>query len=157
MVRTTHKYGIELPKPGKDTIEHARKLDRKNGNTLYMTTLQKEMGDLMIAFEMKNSGEKAPPGWHKATGQVIWDVKMDFMRKARWVKEGHKTPNPTRTNYLGVILQDSIQIALTYAALMGLPVMVLILKMPTFRHRVWRNILSYVAQSLALRMKGRWL
>ena len=50
MVRTTQKYGIELPKPGKDTIKHARKLDQKNGNTLYMTALQKEMGDLMIAL-----------------------------------------------------------------------------------------------------------
>ena len=123
VVRTTHKYGIELPKPGKDTIEHARKLDQKNGNTLYMTALQKEMGDLMIAFEMKDHGEKAPPGWHKATGHVVWDIKMDFTRKARWVKDGHKTPNPTTTNYSGVVSRESIRIALTYAALMGLPVM----------------------------------
>ena len=49
VVRTTHKYGIELPKPGKDTIEHARKLDQKNRNTLYMTALQKEMGDLIVS------------------------------------------------------------------------------------------------------------
>jgi hypothetical protein len=81
------------------------------------------MGDLMIAFEMKNHGEKAPPGWHKATGHVVWDIKMDFTRKARWVKDGHKTPNPTTTNYSGVVSRESIRIALTYAALMGLPVM----------------------------------
>jgi hypothetical protein len=48
---------------------------------------------------------------------------MDFTRKARWVKDGHKTPNPTTTDYLGVVLRESIRIALTYAALMGLPVM----------------------------------
>ena len=36
---------------------------------------------------------------------------------------GHKTPNSTAANYLGVVLRESIQIALTYAALMGLPVM----------------------------------
>ena len=41
LVRTTHKYGIELPKPGKDTIKNARKLDQKNRNTLYMTALNK--------------------------------------------------------------------------------------------------------------------
>ena len=88
-----------------------------------MTALSKEMGNLMIAFEMKNHGEEAPPGWFKATGHIVWDVKMDFTRKARWVKDGHKTPNPTTTNYLSVVSQESIQIALTYAALMGLPVM----------------------------------
>ena len=30
VVRTTHKYGIELPKPGKDTIEHARKQEAQS-------------------------------------------------------------------------------------------------------------------------------
>ena len=49
---------------------------------------------------------------------------MNFTRKDRWVKDGHKTPNPTATNYLSVVLRESIRIALTYAALMGLPVMV---------------------------------
>ena len=39
------------------------------------------------------------------------------------MKDCHKTPNLTTTNYLGVVLRESIRIALTYAALMGLPVM----------------------------------
>ena len=52
------------------------------------------MDNLMIAFKMKNHCEKALPGWFKATGHIIWYVKMDFTRKARWVKDGHKTPNP---------------------------------------------------------------
>ena len=108
VVRTTHKYCIELPRPGKDTIENARKFNQKNRNTLYMTALSKEMGKPMIAFKMKNYGEKAPPGWHKATGHIVWDAKMDFTRKARWVKDDHKTPNPTTTNYLGVVLRESI-------------------------------------------------
>ena len=122
VARTTHKYGIELPRPGKDTIENARKLDLKNGNTLYMTALAKEMGNNAIAFEIKNHGEKAPPGYFKATGHIIWDVKMDFTRKARWVKDGHKTPDSAQTNYSGVVSRESIRIALTYAALLGLPV-----------------------------------
>ena len=122
VVKMTHKYGIELPRPGKDTIESARKLDEKNSNTFYMTALRKEMGGLMIAFELKNHGEKVPPGWFKATGHIIWDVKMDFTRKARWVKDGHKTPDSKTTNYSGVVSRESIRIALTYAALLGLPV-----------------------------------
>jgi hypothetical protein len=57
VVRMTHKLGIELPKPGKDTIEWwARKLDHKTSNTLWMTALEKELGNLTIAFKLKNAG-----------------------------------------------------------------------------------------------------
>jgi hypothetical protein len=38
------------------------------------------------------------------------------------VKDGHKTPDSTTSSYAGVVSQESIQIALTYAALLGLPV-----------------------------------
>jgi hypothetical protein len=31
--RTTHKYGIELPAPGRDVVQNAIDLDRKNGDT----------------------------------------------------------------------------------------------------------------------------
>ena len=34
---TTHKYGIEIPK----SINHAKELDKKNGNTLWMDGLNK--------------------------------------------------------------------------------------------------------------------
>ncbi len=48
---------------------------------------------------------------------------MDFTRKARWVKDGHKTPDPKSLSFAGVLSRDSIRIALTHAALLGLPVM----------------------------------
>ena len=70
-----------------------------------MTPLDKEMGSLMIASKIKNHGAKVPPSWFKVTGHIIWDVKMDFTRKARWVKDGHKkTPVSTTTNYSGDVL-----------------------------------------------------
>ena len=37
-----------------------------------------------VAFEVLPSGKKAPVGWRKVTGHIIFDVKMDFTRKARW-------------------------------------------------------------------------
>ena len=55
--------------------------------------------------------------WH-----IIWDVKMDFTWKARWVKDSHKTPDSIALSYSGVILRESIRIGLMYAALLGLPV-----------------------------------
>jgi hypothetical protein len=60
--RTTHKYGIEMPAPGCDTIKNAIELDRWNGDTFWMDGVRKEMSALNIAFEFKELGEKAPPG-----------------------------------------------------------------------------------------------
>ena len=123
--RTTHKYGIEMPMTARTTEEAvriAKELDRKNGDTFWMDALNKEMGALIVAFEMLEHGQKAPPGWFKATGHIVWDVKMDFTRKARWVKDGHKTPDSTTSSFAGVVSRESIRISLTYAALLGLPV-----------------------------------
>ena len=39
------------------------------------------------------------------------------------MKDGHRTPDPTTLAYAGVVSQESIRVALTYAALVGLDVM----------------------------------
>jgi hypothetical protein len=66
--KATHEYEVEMPMPGKDVVQHAIDLDRQNGNTLWRDSLAKEMGNLMIAFKILEPGQKAPPGWFKATG-----------------------------------------------------------------------------------------
>jgi hypothetical protein len=81
------------------------------------------MGNVCVAFEILGPKMKAPPGWHKASGHLVFDVKMDFTRKARWVKDGHKTPDSATSSFAGVVSRDSIRIALTHAALLGLPVL----------------------------------
>ena len=97
--KTTHKYGIEMPL----NIDNANKLDRENGNALWRDALAKEMTEVGIAFEVLPDGQAAPPTWKKVTGHLVWDVKMDFTRKARWVLDGHKTPNPIGSTYAGVV------------------------------------------------------
>eukprot|EP00957_Ditylum_brightwellii_P038729 2927445-Ditylum_brightwellii.AAC.1 len=47
---------------------------------------------------------------------------MDFMRKARWVLDGHKTPDPVGSMYVGVVSRESARIAFTYDALSNLDV-----------------------------------
>ena len=47
---------------------------------------------------------------------------MDFTRKTRWVKDGHRTADPIGSNYAGVVSRDSVQIVFTYAALNGLDI-----------------------------------
>ncbi|KAL7553380.1 hypothetical protein ACHAWF_016663, partial [Thalassiosira exigua] len=74
-----------------------------------------------IAFEILEEGARAPPGYRKSSGHLVFDVKMDFTRKARWVKDGHRTPDLQTSSYAGVVSRDSIRIALTYAALEPTP------------------------------------
>ena len=45
---------------------------------------------------------------------------MSLERKARWVKDGHKTRNPDNCTYAGVVSRESVRIALTTAALNGM-------------------------------------
>ena len=116
--KTTQKYGIEIP----TSVNHAMVIDEQNGNTLWKDALAKEMTEVGVAFEVLNEGRHAPVGWRKTTGHLIWDVKMDFTRKARWVLDGHKTPNPIGSTYAGVVSRESVRIAFTYAALNGLDV-----------------------------------
>ena len=56
------------------------------------------------------------------TGHLVFDVKTDFTRKAIWVLDGHKTPDPVGSTYAGVVSRESMRIAFTYAALNGLDV-----------------------------------
>ena len=87
----SHKYGFEIP----SSISHAKKLDENNGNTFWTDGIRKEMMNVGIAFVLLEQLEQAPPGWTKASGHIIFDINMDFTRKARWVKDGNKKPDPT--------------------------------------------------------------
>ncbi len=103
-------------------MKNAIEIDCKNGNTFWQDTLAKDMGNFCVAFEILGPNAKAPPSWHKALGHIVFDVKMDFTQKARWIKDGHKTPDSTTSSFAGIVSRDSIRISLTYAALLGLPV-----------------------------------
>jgi hypothetical protein len=117
--RTSHKYGIEVP----TSVNHSAELDEANGNHFWKNALSKEMHNVGIAFSVLDDGQDAPVGWSKQSGHLIFDVKMDFTRKARWVLDGHKTANPIGSTYAGVVSRESVWIALTYAALSELDVM----------------------------------
>ena len=117
--KVTHKYGIEIP----TTIEDAMRIDAENGNDHWSKAVSKEMGNVKVAFHILSDNDSIPDGYTKASGHLIFDVKMDFTRKARWVKDGHKTPDPVWSTYAGVVSRDSVRIALTYAALNNVDVM----------------------------------
>ena len=116
--KTTHKYGIEIP----TSIEHAYQIDSKNKNHFWRNAIQKEMTNVGVAFEILSTGKKAPPGWKGASGHLVFDVKMDFTRKARWVLDGYKAADPIGSTYAGVVSRESVRMILTYAALNDLEV-----------------------------------
>ena len=76
--KTTHKFGIEIP----TSIEEAERIDRDNENNFWREAVSLKIHN-GVAFEVLGEGTKAPPGWNKASGHIIFGVKMDLSRKAR--------------------------------------------------------------------------
>jgi hypothetical protein len=74
------------------------------------------MFNVSIAFKILENHENLLAGYTKSSGHLVFDVKMDFTRKARWVKVGHKHqhPDPESSSYAGVVSRESVRIALTY-------------------------------------------
>ena len=106
MRKATHKYGIEIT----NSVADSARIYRKNGNTFWMDAIKKEMRNAGVAFKILEEKEQLPVGYKKATGHLVYDVKMDFTRKARWVKDGHRTPDPDSSSYAGVVSRESIRI-----------------------------------------------
>lgn len=118
ITRTTHKYGVEVP----TLVAHALEIDKRNKNHYWRDAIDKEMSNIAVAFDVLAPNKTTPIGYSKASGHLVFDVKMDFTRKARWVKDGHKTADPLGSNYAGVVSRDTVRIAFTYAALNDLNV-----------------------------------
>ena len=67
-----------------------------------------EMYNIGVAFEILEDEKTAPAGYNKVSGHLIWSVKMDFTRKARWVLDGHKAPDPVGSKYAGVVSRENV-------------------------------------------------
>ena len=81
------------------------------------------MTNFGFAFEMINKDKSAPVGWSKESGHLIFNVKMDFTRKAIWVLDGHGSTDPVGSTYAGLVSRYSVRIAFTYAALNNIDVL----------------------------------
>ena len=124
--RTTHKFGIRVPK----TVEQAMKMDEENQNTLWYDSIQKEMKNVRVAFNVEeditpDQARKTWNGYQEIKCHIIFDIKMDgkFTRKARFVAGGHTTDPPAAITYSSVVARDSVRIAFTIAAMNDLDIM----------------------------------
>ena len=124
--KTSHKYGVRLP----HSVQEALEIDRQTGTDFWWKAIQKEMGKVMIAFEFDESltpdqlraDKTAYVGFQEITCHIIFDVKMDLTRKARFVAGGHLTEAPPSITYSSVVSRDSVRLAFLIAALNDLEI-----------------------------------
>ena len=79
---------------------------------------------MKVAFKFLADDEPISIGYKQIPCHIIFDVKMDFARKARFVAGGHKTDPPSTLTYSSVVSRDSVRIAFLLATLNGLDILV---------------------------------
>jgi Reverse transcriptase (RNA-dependent DNA polymerase) len=126
--KTTHKFGIRVPK----SVQEALAIDEETGTDFWRRALNKEMTKVKIAWkavdgatpeDVRAGRAKQMIGYQEIKCHVIFDVKMDFTRKARFVAGGHLTDTPGSITYSSVVSRDSIRIAFLVAGLNDLDVL----------------------------------
>ena len=70
--KCNHKYGILIPR----TVQEAYQLDRENENDFWRKAIYREMENLKVAFDILPRGQDPPPGYKKASGHLVFDVRM---------------------------------------------------------------------------------
>ncbi len=126
--RTTHKFGIRIPK----SISEALRIDQENGDTCWADAIAKEMSKAKVAYvpidgvspeDVRSNKVDQLRGFQEIKCHIIFDVKMDFTRKARFVAGGHTTEPPNSLTYSSVVSRESVKIAFLIAALNDLDIM----------------------------------
>lgn len=77
LLRTGYKFRLHVP----NSVEEALEIDKERGDTLWQDAINKEMTNVRIAFD-KRSDQKPPPGFQLIPHNIIFEIKMDFTRKA---------------------------------------------------------------------------
>lgn len=117
--KRTHKYGVEIPK----TVQQALDIDRRTNTTFWRDAIEKEMRNVMPAFELSDDNS-IPIGYQKIVCHMVFDVKMiGLVRKARFVAGGHMTEPPKESTYSSVVSRDSVRLAFLLAALNDLEIL----------------------------------
>ncbi|GFH56615.1 pol protein [Chaetoceros tenuissimus] len=101
--------------------EEAVVLDRANRNTLWQDVIKKEMSKVEVAFHFNQYGS-IPVGFQKIACHIVYDVKFDSTRKARYVGGGHMASVPAAQSYSSVVSRDSVRIMFLIAALNDLDI-----------------------------------
>ena len=118
-MRTNQKFGIELP----HNVKRALEIDAETGTTYWRDAIRKEMATISPVIDILDENASAPVGYQCIPCHMVFDVKMDFTRKARFVAGGHVTEPPSSITYASVVSRESVRIAFLLAALNDLDIL----------------------------------
>ena len=97
--KTTRKYGILSP----TTVEEAYKFDKQNSNAYLKDAIQKEIKNVIAVFRILSSFERTSVGYLQLKVHLVFDLKLDLTWKVNLVSDGHLTPDPVDSTYVGVV------------------------------------------------------
>ena len=98
-------------------IKEAYKLDGMSGTDFWHHAMVKEMTNNASAFKFLEDDKCVPIGSAWIPCHMVFDIKPDLTRKARFVAGGHWTDLPKQTSYSTVVSRDSVRIMFLIAAL----------------------------------------
>ncbi len=98
-------------------MEEAYEIDKENGIDYWHQAILKEMKNNAVAFKFLEEGEHIPVGSTWVPFHMIFDIKCDFTRKARFVARGHIMDTLTELTYSSVVSRESVCIAFLIATL----------------------------------------
>ena len=115
-----------MPKNAKEALE----INVATGTNHWRKAIKKELDRVGVAWEVRDDlsiddvrSGKALIGYTEILCHLVFDVKMDFTRKARLVAGGHMTEAPNSITYSSVVSRDSIRLVFLIAALNDLDIM----------------------------------
>jgi hypothetical protein len=101
------------------------------GTKHWENALKKEMSKVCVAYkardnitpdDVRKGRVNDLRGFQEIKCHIVFNVKMDFARKARFVAGGHMTQPASSLTYSSVVSRDSVRLAFLIAALNGLSV-----------------------------------
>jgi hypothetical protein len=113
-------------------VEEALEIDWTTNTDFWRKAINKEMAKVKIAWithdghtpqQVREGKASEFIGFQKIGCHIVFDIKMDFTRKARFVTGGHTTTAPTSITYLSVVSRDSVRLAFLIAALNNIDIM----------------------------------
>ena len=107
-------------------------IDQITNTDFWKKAINKEMAKVKIAWathdahtpQQVREGKVAEfIGFQEIGCHIVFDIKMDFTRKARFVAGGHTTTAPSSLTYSSVVSRDSVRLAFMIAALNDIDIM----------------------------------
>ena len=93
------------------------------GTDFWRQAIIKEMGNIDPCIDIIPEGKDPPPGYKFIRTNIVFDIKMDFTRKARFMDDGSTMEVPSEFTFASVVSQASVRLALLYMALNDLDIL----------------------------------